>query len=280
MKKLPILIVTAVLSIPTFALMLLAVFETMTAPFYIVPYFLIRRVWLLIALSSPMVVAYDALREKFGVSLKGFLLTVCVTPIAATIIYGAVLLCIGVVVGGWSGLLALNYALGTGLAVMFTATSVAIWTVVYHNIELIKSEKAKKAIAIVCLVLCAAAVGASLREMTELRLLSVVISRYKQYSLVEEILPILPVIVFAGLAAAGILIFYRGKYGLKPPIFVLCAFLPGLLITGLRTVLEKGDSQKFHTQIENLVALAAAMAFSVMFYAVIRAIQAKKHRGY
>lgn len=278
MKK--ILILTVILSIPVVALMTFAVCGTIQIPVTMISYILARRIWLLIAISSPIALIYGALREKFGIPLKKFLLAVCISPVVAAMIYGTVLLCIGSATGGWSGLLALALALGTDIVVILIVLSAAIWTAFHHHFESKRSEKAQKTAATICLVLCGGAIGADLRDMSHFSLATVVWIT-NEYNFMERIISFLPVIVFAGLAAGGIMVFYRKKYDLKPPIFILCAFLPGFLITGLVTLINSPNNPiKFHAGVENLVALTAALVISVIFYSVIRLIQSQKQQSY
>ena len=235
-------------------------------------------------LPSPLALVWRSFRDNYGFSKAKFYLCTALPPFIALIGVGAWLMVlvntVGSQNGGWGGLalLAMIFAISGGVVGLVVSTTV--WTTVSEVWGNILGDRAKKAIAIIMLIICGTIICGGLRGLVESPIISIVHFRPNERSfivfyacnvLADAVIPAIPL----GFGAAALMRVYSKEYSLKAPLFLLCAFLPTLLISGgsmLKQYLKDNEKIFYHHEftvpldmaiITLLIAVIAAVVYAV-----------------
>ncbi len=156
--------------------------------------------------------------------------------------------------------------------------------------ELVKSDRAKKVWAIILLCVCGVIICSTLRGLLSFPLSGLVAIVYsdRQDYIVTYILGILRAAAILsippGFGAAKLMKIYKEKYSLKPPLFILLAFLPTLLISGGLLAVRYSEYPEYYfyklqftNNLETVIFTAALALVSAIIYAVVALIRSRKH---
>lgn len=247
---------------------------------------LFSRILFLIALPSPLIFVFRFFRNKYGFTMRKFLLCSLLPPYIVSMIVSVGLFLIGLAVQGMGGLLVLGAIVGWHLATLGLMTSAAVWISMDQVFEYIKHYNVRKALSIVLLTLCGAALGNGLY---------LILSPYPTVYIIFDSTPRIASYVAVSLVKAGIeavpigigLVvlarFYREEYSVKLPIFMICIFLPTFLISGGTAAAAYFNDKKYYLyrgeftdHLDNLLFAAAILVMTAILYAATSAVRRKK----
>lgn len=249
-------------------------------------------------LPSPLILVWRSLREGYGFSKQRFLLCTVLPPYIVTtavnIVMAALAETIGSENGGWGGLALAALIIACGVATVGLTVSTVIWMILGERFERIRSDRTKKVLAIILLTLCSTIICGGLRGLLSIPMPRVSyvflkttlptprIVSYVRGILLSVILPAVPI----GFGVSALMRIYREKYSLKAPLFLLCSFLPTLLISGGVAAAEYyrfGEKeyyfyhQSFIASIDTLLFTAAVAVIAAVIYAVTALIRGRQH---
>lgn len=246
-------------------------------------------------LPSPLILVWRSLRDEYGFSKRRFLLCTVLPPhivtTAGNIVMAVLAATVGSENGGWGGLALIALIMVCGAATVGLTVSEVIWVTLGESFERIKSDRVKKALAIILLILCSTIICGGLRGLQNVPMPWVsyvylkstpLIVSYVRGTLLSAVLPAVPI----GFGASALMRIYRKDYSLKAPLFLLCAFLPTLLIFGgvaaaqYYRYREKGYyfyHHSFTASIDTLIFTAAVAVVAAVIYAITSLIRGRRH---
>lgn len=243
----------------------------------------------LAVLPAPLVIVWSYFRESYGFTKQKFYLCTLLPPFilstAANIVMMILAATVGSENGGWGGLAMLVLIMANCGATFVLMFAIVVWT----SGELAKSDRAKKVWAIILLGVCGTIICARLRGLLSFPFSGLVVIAYsdRQDYRVTYILGILRAAAILsiplGFGVAKLMKIYKEKYSLKPPLFILLAFLPSLLISGglFAGYFELPEQYyrffKFTDHIQTVIFTAALSLVSAIIYAVAAFIRSKMH---
>lgn len=240
-----------------------------------------KSIIFLVVFPAPLVFVWRFFRFTYDFTKKKFFLCTLLPPYIVTLVFGFIVLSWGL----------------TGLLITFLCNAVTlcliISTVIWVSVGGRGEKSPNKAAAIVLLVVCGALVFWRLFGLLNSPVAAMVgfvyrkepisaamVVRYIFRKLVPAAVLALPV----GYGVSKLMKIYREEYSLKPPLFMLCAFVPNLLIAGVRVVLEYlGDKEKyfytfeFRAPLDTFIMTAALALVSAIIYSVAAFIRSRKH---
>lgn len=243
----------------------------------------------LAVLPAPLVFAWSNFRDGYGLTKRKFYLCTLLPPFilstAANIVMMILAATVGSENGGWGGLAMLGLIMANSGATFVLMFAIVVWTAD----ELAKSDRAKKVWAIILLGVCGTMICARLRGLLSFPFSGLVMIVYsdRQDYRVTYILGILRAVAILsiplGFGVAKLMKIYKEKYSLKPPLFILLAFLPMLLISGGLFVRYFELPEYYHRffnftdHLETAIFTAALAIISAIIYAVAAFIRSRKH---
>lgn len=256
--------------------------------------FLWRSVIYLAAVPAPLALVWGAFRDVYGFRKLNFYLCTLLPPFiissALNIIMFILALTVGSQNGGYGGLALIGLIMANCGATFVLIIAMVLWTTFC---ELVKSDRAKKVWAIILLGVCGTIICGRLRGLLEWPFSGLVTMIYsdKQEYIVTFILGIFRaaavLAIPLGFGAAKLMKIYREEYSLKPPLFMLLAFLPTLLISGGLMIARFTKFpefpeywffyNKFTDQLETVIFTVTVALISAIIYAVAALIRSKKH---
>lgn len=287
MKKALAVIALILLNALAFSAGVWAVFGSWS--YYVGKIDLLPGILFVAALPSPLVFVWHFFRDRFDFDKGKFFLCTLLPPYIVTAAASAIMLTIAGAEdngGGWGGLAALALALACHIAKVGLIVSAVVWVTCDELFERIRSDRFKKALVIVLLTVCGVFILGKLHGLLDLNPLSrlYVAAVYvigTKPPVVSHITGTLAAAVILavpiGAGASALMRAFREEYSLKAPVFMLCAFLPTLLISGGMTAARYfNDMERFfyyHEFTDSLDALLFTAVIAVMS-AIIYAISA------
>ncbi|MDE6726971.1 MAG: hypothetical protein K2J80_03405 [Oscillospiraceae bacterium] len=292
MKKVLAVIALIVLNALAFSAGVWAVFGSWS--YHIGKIDLLPSILFLAVLPSPLVFVWHLFRDRFDFSKGKFFLCILLPPYIVTAAASAIMLVIAGAAdsGGWGGLAALAIAIGCHIAKAGLIVSAVVWVTCDELFERIRSDRLKKALVTVLLTVCGVFLCGKLHGLLDLnplsRLYAVVYVIGTKPPIVSHITGTLAVAVILavpiGAGASALMRACREEYSLKAPLFMLCAFLPTLLISGGITAARYFNDkeryfyhQEFTDSLDTLLFTAIIAVMSVMIYAVSALIRSRRH---
>lgn len=240
---------------------------------------IVSRILFAAALPSPTIFVYRLFRDRYGFTMRRFLLALCMPPYAGSIILSVVLIVIGIFTGGWGGLGALSIAITWHFATVGLLICTSIWIAALDAVDRIRRYNVKKTVSLIVLTLCAATVGSGIyRANTVFPFVVVYSANVNTAAIVTALITAVPISV--GLTA--LVRFYKKEYSLSPPLCMLCMFLPILLISAatLADAYFGGEYYRylneFYASSQNLIGITAISLITVVLYAVFSAIRRRR----
>lgn len=251
---------------------------------------LLPSILFLAVLPSPLVFVWRSLRDRYGFTKRKFWLCTILPQYIVSVIAGVILSAIGAAAGGMGSLAVLAFIVVIGAANIGLIVCAWAWVEIGELCERIKSDRVRKVLAIILLIPCGVFICGGLRGLLDSPLsglVSVVYTNTKPY-VVSYITGILRAAVILaiplGFGASALMRIYREEYSLKAPLFVLCAFLPTLLISGGMTAAKYYSDKEhyFHSHgftesLDTLLFTAAIAVMSAVIYAVSALIRSRRH---
>ncbi len=243
----------------------------------------------LAALPAPLVFVWRFFRDMYNFRKTKFFLFTLVPPAIVTAVLGSVLIVfaftIGSTNGGYGGLAAFGLLIALLVAQSFLMTGAVVWVSVEELFEKIKSDKIRRVLAVVLLIVCGAFLFGRLYGLLGYWGIAIVHSGYTAaaYVLSSLFRASIPALLI-GFGASALMRVYRKEYSVKAPLFMLCAFLPTLLIAGVRLALIYFRDRKYyhyHAGFTNLLdtfILTAAVAVTTAAISALTAlIRSRRH---
>lgn len=238
-------------------------------------------IFFIAAYPSPLIFVYRFFRDRYGFSNGKFFLCTLLPPHIVSLISGAVILAIGAEGDGWSGLGALSVAVTwffakTGLIIGATA-----WVRMDECLSAIKRYNGRKALSLVLLTLCGAALGNGAYMFLEPIPFPRVYAKDLTGLIVQQLAAAMVIAVPVGIGLTALARFYGRKYSLGFPIFLLCAFLPSISLGVWRTVANFRDEEhlfiyKFLYPLKSLAVLLTTLAVTAILYVIVSVFRRKK----
>lgn len=241
---------------------------------------IVSRILFAAALPSPTIFVYRLFRDRYGFTMRRFLLALCMPPYAGSIILSVVLIVIGMFTGGWGGLGALSIAITWHFATIGLLVCTIVWTVALDAVDRIRRYNVKKTVSLIVLTFCTAAVGSGIYMVnTVFPFVAVYSANVNTAAIVTALITAVPISV--GLTA--LVRFYKKEYSLSPPLCMLCMFLPTLLIS-VATLTDAhfggGEYYRYLNELyassQNLIGITAIFLITVVLYAVFSAIRRRR----
>lgn len=205
------------------------------------------RVLFLAVLPAPLVFVWRYFRDVYSFRKTKFFLCTLVPPYIIAAVICAVLVVFmcteGSMNGGYGGLAALGLMIALLVAQSCLMTSAVAWVSLEELFEKIKSDKIKRVLATVLLMICGALIFGGLHGLLRANPFAALYttvdpsaSHAASYALSIPI----------GFGASALMRVYRKEYSVKAPLFMLCSFLPTLLIAGVRLALIYFSDMKYY----------------------------------
>lgn len=284
----------SLLTVALIVLNTLAFFAGIYAAFNVAiqtPVDLLLGVLFLAVLPAPLVFVWGYLRDGYGFGRLKFFLCTLLPPFilstAANIVMLILALTVGSQNGGYGGLALIALIMANCGATFVLTLAIVLWTTFC---EFVKSDRARKVWAIVLLGVCGVIICCRLRGLLGLSysgMVSIIYHDEREF-IVTYLLGILRgAAIWAvplGFGAAKLMKIYRDEYSLKPPLFMLLAFLPTILISG-GIILARYSEFKEHfftgfnfmIQLETAIFTVTLALASAIIYAVAALIRSKRH---
>lgn len=240
-----------------------------------------KSIIFLAVLPAPLVFVWRFFRFTYDFTKMKFFLCTLLPPFIVTVVFGFIMLSWGL----------------TGLLISFLCNAVILCLIISTVIWVLaggRGEKSpNKAAAIVLLGVCGALIfwrlfGLLNRPFAAMMgfvyrkepITAALVARYIFGKLIPAAVWALPV----GYGVSKLMKIYRDEYSLKPPLFMLCAFVPSLIIAGVRMVSEYlGDKEEyfysfeFRAPLDTFILTATIALISAIIYAVAAFIRGRKH---
>lgn len=251
---------------------------------------LLPSILFIAALPSPLVFVWRFFRDRFDLGKGKFFLCTLLPPYIVTAAVSLIMLTVAAAEdsgGGWGGLAALALAFSCHAAKIGLIIGTVAWVDTCDKLR-IRSERLKKTLAIVLLTVCGVFILGKLHGLLDLNPLSNV------YTAVVYVIGTKPPIVshITGTLAAAVILAvpigagasalmraFRKEYSVKAPVFMICAFLPTLLISGGLTAARYFNDReryfyyrKFTDSLDALLFTALIAVMSAIIYAVSSAV--------
>lgn len=253
--------------------------------------YLWRSAIYLAAVPAPLALVWGVFRDVYGFRKLDFYLCTLLPPFiissALNIIMVVQLQTVGSQNGGYAGLALIGLIMANSAATFVLTIDIVLWT---GLCELVKSDLAKKVWALVLLGVCGTIICGRLRGLLEFPFsgLVVTIRSDKMPRIVSDSLEILCVsavpAVPLGFGVAALMRFYRDKYSLKPPLFMLLAFAPTLLISGVLMAAQYSRIYEFYyffnnytDRLETVIFTLTVVIVSAIIYGISALIRSKRH---
>ncbi|MDE6733072.1 MAG: hypothetical protein K2J77_09385 [Oscillospiraceae bacterium] len=237
----------------------------------------VKSVLFLAALPTPLFFVWRFFLLTYGFTKKKFFLCTLLPPVVVTAVFGVFVLNLGL----------------TGLFISFLCNAVTICliisTVIWVSVGGRGEKSPNKAAAIVLLGVCGAAILQSLNRLLFSPIgliisfvikpnISSALARQAVNTLIISAVLFLPI----GFGAAKLMKIYKEECSLKPPLFMLFAFAPSLVIAGVRMPFEyNGEPHviyaEFEAQLDTFILTATIALVSAIIYAAAALIRSKKH---
>lgn len=248
--------------------------------------------------SAPIIFVWRYFRDGYGFSRKKFLLCTLLPPSIVTQLLFVILVMwastLGSDNGGYGGLAVLGIMFALLAAAFCLIVSVVGWLSIEEDgFVKIRSATAKKAISIILLTVCGALIFWRLYGLLNGPLaalygrvyivksgMSEYVTRYILKTLIPAGFWALPI----GFGASAIMRVYRREYSVKAPLFMILAFLPSLIIAGVRMALIYfGDKEKYFFRngfidLLDTFILTAAVAVMTALIAFVSFLLSRRHR--
>lgn len=237
----------------------------------------------LVAFPFPQVFVWRFFRDRYGFGKKKFFLCTILPSYIITTILGAVL----TVLGGPPGLV---FLFGCHAATLCLIIGTAVWISVGGRLEKTTRCKAKKPTALILLGVCGTIICGRLHGLLYVPFAELVpiVRSDKVPFLVSYMLGILclyaVLAIPLGFGVSALMSVYRREFSVKAPLFMLCAFAPRLLISGVATAVRYTGYREteyhffhtnFNTSLEALIFTAALAIISAIIYAISALIRRK-----
>lgn len=239
-------------------------------------------IFFIAAFPSPLIFVYRFFRDRYGFSTRTFFRCTLLPPHIVSLISGALILMMGAAAGGWGGLGALSVAVTWYFAKIGLIISATAWVWMDECLAAIKRYNGRKALSIILLTLCGAALGNSAYMFLEPIPLPRVYAKDLTELIVQELAVAVIVAVPIGIGLTALARFYGRKYLLGFPIFLLCAFLPSISLGVWRAVANFRDEEylfirdQFLYPLKSLAVLLTTLAVTVILYVIVLAVRRKK----
>ncbi|MDE6733073.1 MAG: hypothetical protein K2J77_09390 [Oscillospiraceae bacterium] len=253
--------------------------------------FLWRSAIYLAAVPAPLALVWGVFRDVYGFRKLNFYLCTLLPPFIISSVLNIVMVVqlgsVGSQNGGYAGLALIALIMANSAATFVLTIDILLWTMFC---ELVKSDRAKKVWAIILLGVCGTIIFSRLRGLLEFPFsgLVVTIRSGEMPRIVSDSLEILCVsavpAVPLGFGVATLMRFYREKYSLKPPLFMLLAFAPTLLISGVLMAAQYSRIYEYYyffnnftDRLETVIFTAIVAIVSAIIYAISALIRSKRH---
>lgn len=251
---------------------------------------LIPSLLFLAVLPAPLIFVWRFFRDMYNFCKKKFFLYTVLPPAIVTAVLCSVLIVfaftIGSTNGGYGGAAALALVFVSYVAKFFLLMSTVVWVSVEELFEEIKNDKSERMLAVTLLTGCSVFFFRRLYGL--LRNGGIVIVHSAGYTAASYVWSTLlragvPALLI-GFGASALMRVYRKEYSVKAPLFMLCSFLPTLLIVGVRMLLmysEKGTlcfyNEVFIVLLDTLILTAAIAVTTAAFSALTAFIRNRRH---
>lgn len=253
--------------------------------------FLWRCAIYLAAVPAPLALVWSVFRDVYGFRKLNFYLCTLLPPFlissALNIIMVVQLKTVGSQNGGYAGLALIGLIMANSAATFVLTIDILLWT---GLCELVKSDRAKKVWAIVLLGVCGTIICGNLRGLLEFPFsgLVVTVRSGQMPRIVSDSLEILCVsavpAIPLGFGVAALMRFYREKYSLKPPLFMLLAFSPTLLIAGVLMAAQYSKIYEYYyffndftDRLETVIFTLTVVIASAIIYGISALIRSRRH---
>lgn len=240
---------------------------------------------------APLVFVWRSLRDRYDFGKKRFYLCAIVPQYVVSFISSAILLAMGANADGWGGIAVLVFVVMCIAATIGLVVAMVAWLGIGECCERIKSDRVRKALAIIGLAICGVFIFGVLRRLLDLRFLDLIsVVRYTDQtphivSFINGTIPKAVILAIPlGFGASALSRVYREEYKLKAPLFILIAFAPTLLISGglLAARYYKFPDldyylHKFIDPIETAIFTATVALASAILSAISAIIRSKRH---
>lgn len=248
----------------------------------------------LAVLPSPLVFVWRYFRDMYNFRKTKFFICTLVPPHIITAVICAVLVVLMCTADstGYGGLVALALLIALLVAQSCLMTSAVVWVSLEELFEKIKSGLIKKLLALALLAVCGAVIFSGLYVLLNGNLFmqlfgnvflktSVEASYIASYILNTLLQALIPALLI-GFGVAALMRVYLEEYSVKAPLFMLCAFLPTLLIAGVRLALRYSADTKYYfyhsTELFDTLIFTAAIAVTTAAISALTAfIRSRRH---
>lgn len=255
------------------------------------PVDLLLGVLFLAVLPAPLVFAWGYFRDGYGFGRLKFYLCTLLPPFilstAANIVMLILAFTVGSENGGWGGLALIGLIMANCGATFVLTLAIVLWTTFC---ELVKSDRARKIWALILLGVCGTVICVRLRGLLGFPYSGMISIIYhdEQEFIVTYLLGILRgAAIWAvplGFGAAKLMKIYHDEYSLKPPLFMLLAFLPAILISGGIMLARYSEFKEhfftgfnFMIRLETAVFTVTLAIASAIIYAAAAVIRSRRH---
>lgn len=263
MKK----VIATILLIILAAVVLLAGFWEAVSSFLVEPVHG-GSIILIVVFPAPLVFVCRFFQNKFGFTKTKFILCTLILPTILLSLSGMSLMV-------W-GLAGFTLSIPYYFAVYFYIISTAIWL-------LVKVPCRRKVPAIILLTVISVLILLNVHNIPQMSarwfwLIDPSIAVRQIFNaLINTMILMLPL----GYGVSALMKIYRDEYSLKPPLFMLCAFAPALIIAGVQMPLyyysdERYSNSLFKSSRDSFIFTAMVAIFSVIIYAVTEQIRRKR----
>ena len=247
---------------------------------------IISRILFLAVSPFPLLFVCRYLQNKYGVALWTIFLCSVLPPLIISLFTGVILIILGLATTGMGDLLVLGGLFMLALVSFGLISCMVAWIYVGQLFENIKRYGARKALSIVLLILCGAAIGNGLNMLLSNYFVSIVISDTSPQIITlntNSIVKATIIAIIAGVGLAALARYYRNEYSVNFPVFLLCAFVPTFLISGIKAAATYFNDtthylhkEEFRDRADNLLFAAAILAMTVTAHAISSAVRRKK----
>lgn len=237
----------------------------------------VKSIIFLAALPAPLVFVWRFFLLTYGFTKKKIFLCTLLPPFLVTAVLGAVI----TFLGGLAGL-------GVSFVCHAATICIMISTVIWVSVGGRGGKSPNKAAAVVLLGVCGAAILQSLNRLLFSPIglmisfvikpnISSKVAQQAVRTLIMSAILFLPI----GFGAAKLMKIYKEEYSLKPPLFMLCAFAPSLIIAGVRMPFEYNSEPhviyaEFEAQLDTLILTATIALVSAIIYTAAAFIRSRR----
>lgn len=242
----------------------------------------VKGIIFLAALPAPLVIVLRYFMFTYDFTKAKFFLCTLLPPLGAMAFFGVFL----IFLGGYLGAVA---SFACHAVTIFMMISTVVWVFAGGRGE----KSPNKAAAIVLLTVCGALILWRLFGLLNSPLAITMAYVYKKEPITAalvsryvfgKLIPTLALALPVGFGVSRLMKIYDEDYLLKPPLFMLCAFAPSLIIAGVRMMLAYlGDKEgyfygfEFRAPFDTFILTAALALVSALFYAAAVFGRSRRH---